>query len=95
MALDRGVELTMFISRIFPILARMRMRTRFTVKIPPALTQNVTFENLKVNGNVITSASAGNFSIGNYTNNINFIASGGSVPAPTAIPSSYTQPIWH
>ena len=50
------------------------------------LTQNVTFENLKVNGNVITSASAGNFSVGNYTNNINFIATGGSVPAPAAIP---------
>ena len=49
--------------------------------------QNVTFENLKVNGNVITNASAGNFSINSYTNNINFIASGGSVPAPAAISS--------
>ena len=50
------------------------------------LSQNVTFENLNVNGNVITSASAGNFSVGSYTNNINFIATGGSVPAPAAIP---------
>ena len=50
------------------------------------MTQNVTFENLVVNGNVVTSASGGNFNIGSYTSNINFIASGGSVPAPTPIP---------
>ncbi len=55
------------------------------------LTQNVTFENLKVNGNVVTSASAGNFAIGSYASNINFIASGGTVPAPTAIP--FTTPV--
>ncbi|RCW47517.1 discoidin domain-containing protein [Paenibacillus prosopidis] len=55
------------------------------------LTQNVTFENLKVNGNVVLSASAGNFAIGSYAQNINFIASGGTVPAPTAIP--FTTPV--
>lgn len=43
------------------------------------ITQNVFFENLKVNGNVITSASAGNFVIGNYTSNINFTGSSGSI----------------
>jgi hypothetical protein len=46
------------------------------------LTQNVTFENLVVNGNVVLNAAAGNFAINSYTRNINFIASGGSVPAP-------------
>ncbi|WP_081970153.1 AbfB domain-containing protein [Paenibacillus sp. FSL P4-0081] len=40
------------------------------------ITQNVIFENLKVNGNVITSASAGNFAVGNYTGNINFVPVG-------------------
>ncbi|MFF3332751.1 LamG-like jellyroll fold domain-containing protein [Streptomyces sp. NPDC002888] len=50
------------------------------------LTQDVTFENLRVNGSVITSASAGNFSVGSYTNNVNFIATGGSAPAPVSIP---------
>ncbi|WP_055523943.1 LamG-like jellyroll fold domain-containing protein [Streptomyces graminilatus] len=50
------------------------------------LTQDVTFENLTVNGTVITSASAGNFTVGNYTNDVNFIATGGSVPAPVSIP---------
>ncbi|MNB97836.1 Alpha-L-arabinofuranosidase B (ABFB) [compost metagenome] len=42
------------------------------------LTQNVYFENLQVNGSVITSASAGNFAIGNYTSNINFVPTGGA-----------------
>ena len=50
------------------------------------LTQNVTFENLTVNGNPVLSASAGNFSIGNYANNINFIASGATPPSTTPIP---------
>ncbi|MBT2288417.1 AbfB domain-containing protein [Paenibacillus albidus] len=42
------------------------------------ITQNVFFENLKVNGNIITSASTGNFAIGNYTSNINFVPTGGA-----------------
>jgi hypothetical protein len=50
------------------------------------LTQNVTFENLTVNGTPVLSASAGNFAIGNYANNINFIASGATPPSTLPIP---------
>ncbi|WP_261304980.1 discoidin domain-containing protein [Paenibacillus andongensis] len=50
------------------------------------LTQNVTFENLTVNGTPVLSASAGNITIGNYANNINFITSGGTPPSTTPIP---------
>lgn len=35
-------------------------------------TTNVFFNNLSINGTTITSAAAGNFSIGSYTNNITF-----------------------
>ena len=50
------------------------------------LTQDITFENLKINGNVISNAAAGNISVGNYTSNVNFIASGGTPPAVTPFP---------
>ena len=45
--------------------------------------QNITFENLKINGTVITNAAQGNFTTNGYNNNINFIASGDPVPAAT------------
>lgn len=53
---------------------------------PTHLTQNMTFENLKVNGTTITSASAGNFSIGGNTSNIQFVAAGSAsyTPIPVA-----------
>lgn len=38
------------------------------------LTQNIAFQGLKVNGTVVTTAAAGNFAIGNFTNNITFSA---------------------
>ncbi|MFD0692668.1 discoidin domain-containing protein [Paenibacillus sp. GCM10027628] len=50
------------------------------------LTQNVTFENLTVNGTPVLSAADGNFTIGNYASNINFIASGATPPSTTPIP---------
>ncbi|WP_307602086.1 discoidin domain-containing protein [Paenibacillus sp. V4I9] len=46
--------------------------------------QNITFENLKMNGTVITNAAQGNFTTNGNTSNINFIASGD--PVPEAIP---------
>ncbi|WP_442952844.1 discoidin domain-containing protein [Paenibacillus sp. Soil522] len=46
--------------------------------------QNITFENLKMNGTVITNAAQGNFTTNGYTSNINFIASGD--PVPEAMP---------
>ncbi|MFC8520266.1 RICIN domain-containing protein [Streptomyces sp. NPDC057257] len=42
------------------------------------MTQNVAFENLKVNGSVVTSAADGRFVIGSYTDNITFSAASGS-----------------
>lgn len=36
------------------------------------MTKNVAFENLTVNGQVVTTPAAGNFAIGNYTSNITF-----------------------
>ena len=48
--------------------------------------QNITFENLKVNGNVILNAASGNISVGNNISNVNFIASGGTPPAVTPFP---------
>ena len=45
--------------------------------------QNITFENLKINGTVITNAAQGNFTTNAYNSNINFIASGDPVPAAT------------
>ncbi|RCW42439.1 glycosyl hydrolase family 28, partial [Paenibacillus prosopidis] len=50
------------------------------------LAQDITFENLKINGNVISNAAAGNISVGNHTSNVNFIASGGTPPAVTPFP---------
>lgn len=55
------------------------------------LTQNVTFENLKINGNTVLSAGGGNFTVGSYTSNINFIASGTAAPATT--PITHPNPI--
>ncbi|WP_372663714.1 LamG-like jellyroll fold domain-containing protein [Cohnella sp.] len=50
--------------------------------------QNITFENLKINGTVITNAAEGNITPNGYTRNINFIASGDPVPvAPPEFPS--------
>jgi hypothetical protein len=45
--------------------------------------QNVTFENLKMNGTVITNAAQGNITPNGYTGNINFIALGAPVPVAT------------
>jgi hypothetical protein len=39
------------------------------------MTENISFENLQVNGNVVTTAAAGRFAIGNYTSNITFAPS--------------------
>lgn len=41
-----------------------------------AVTKNVTFENLVVNGNVVTRAEDANITIGNYAENIKFVKSG-------------------
>jgi hypothetical protein len=50
--------------------------------------QNVTFENLIVNGTLITNAAQGNITTNGYTNDINFTASGDPVPvAQTQFPS--------
>lgn len=56
------------------------------------MTQNVTFENLKINGEVALSAEDANIRIGNNTKNINFVASGGSsyVYDPNVVP----EDIW-
>jgi hypothetical protein len=45
--------------------------------------QNITFENLVINGTLITNAAQGNINPNGNTNNINFIASGDPVPEPT------------
>lgn len=44
-----------------------------------AVTRNVTFENLVVNGNVITGAEQAGISIGNFAENIQFVKSGESM----------------
>ncbi|WP_168735667.1 carbohydrate binding domain-containing protein [Cohnella fermenti] len=55
---------------------------------PNRLVQDVTFENLVVNGNLILSAAAGNISVNGYTSNIQFVAPGASsyTPLPTPTP---------
>jgi hypothetical protein len=40
------------------------------------LTQNIFFENLRINGNLVSSASQGNFTIGAHTRNINYVSMG-------------------
>jgi hypothetical protein len=47
--------------------------------------QNITFENLVVNGDVKLSAAAANFTTNSYASNLNFIASGASAPEVTPL----------
>lgn len=56
------------------------------------ITQNVTFENLRINGDVALSADEAQISIGNNTRNIKFVASGKSkyVYRPSIVP----EDIW-
>ncbi|ASN20115.1 hypothetical protein CGK93_10875 [Arthrobacter sp. YN] len=42
------------------------------------MTKNISFQNLRVNGSVVTTAGAGRFAIGNYTSNITFGESAGT-----------------
>ncbi|RCW39719.1 glycosyl hydrolase family 28, partial [Paenibacillus prosopidis] len=51
------------------------------------LNQDYTFENLRINGNLIMDAASGNISVGNHAKNVNFIASGGTPPKVTPFPS--------
>lgn len=50
------------------------------------ITENITFENLTVNGNLILDAASGNFSINGYTKNIRFVGPGASVDTPADYP---------
>ena len=50
------------------------------------LAQNVTFENLKMNGNLILNATDGKFNVNSYTKNLNFIAQGADRPSTSSIP---------
>jgi hypothetical protein len=66
---------------------------------------NVTFENLRMRGKVILNPSDGNFTIGPYASNINFIAGGGPTPTPitfchlydsaTGVPTSGFGAAWN
>lgn len=57
-----------------------------------SVTKNVTFENLVVNGEVVTNAEDANITIGNYAENIKFVGSGESryVYNPAIVP----EDIW-
>ena len=52
---------------------------------------NITFNNLKYFGNLITNANAGQFQIGNYTSNIQF-TTGGTTPTPPPPPAPPPPP---
>ena len=77
------VELTMFISRMSPIPGSNTTANTINGYDATRRTQNITFENLTINGTVITNAAQGNITNNGYANNINFIASGDPVPVAT------------
>ena len=58
---------------------------------PSHMVSDITFNNLNILGNMITSAGAGQFSIGGNTSNINF-TTGGSVPPPNPTPPPANPP---